>query len=67
MSLVDSTFEHATSSGMGGGRKDDRIEDERGNPINSAAHRRCNQKKGSRSFQPAIPRGFDPPVEFEYD
>ncbi len=67
MSLVDATFEHARPSGMGSGSKDDRIEDEHGKPINSAAHRKCNNAKGSRHFQPAIPRGFDPPIEFERD
>ena len=60
MSLVDATFEHARPSGMGSGSKDDRIYDESGNPINSAAHLACNKKKGSHHFQPDIPRGFDP-------
>ena len=62
MRLAEATFEHARPSGMGSGSKDDRIVDEHGKPMNSAAHKRCNQAKGSKHFQPAIPRGFDPDV-----
>jgi hypothetical protein len=42
------TFQHDDTRGMGGARKDDRIVDENGNPINSAAHCFCNGRLGSR-------------------
>jgi hypothetical protein len=63
LSLIEGTFEHA--QGRTSGHFDDRIINEHGQPINSLCHSRCNQKKGSRHFQPAIPRGFDPDPEFD--
>jgi hypothetical protein len=56
--LIDGEFEHA--EGRTSGRRDDRIVDEKGNPINSLACRKHNRAKGSKHFQPPIPRGFDP-------
>lgn len=44
--IQEATFEH--EAGRGGGKRDDRIEDEHGNPINGAAHWLCNAWKGSR-------------------
>jgi len=58
VSLVDCTFEHA--QGRTSGRRDDRIVDEHGKPINGIAHKSCNQRKGSAHFQPDIPTGFNP-------
>jgi hypothetical protein len=43
----DATFEHQDGRGMGGSRRDDRIEKE-GKPYNGAAHGWCNAEKGSR-------------------
>jgi hypothetical protein len=63
VSLVQCEFEHA--EGRTAGRRDDRIVDENGQPINSVVHPACNRKKGSKHFQPDIPRGFDPAPEFE--
>lgn len=41
------TFEHSDLRGMGGARRDDRIEID-GQPINGAAHFWCNALKGSK-------------------
>lgn len=41
------TFEHEDGRGMGGAKRDDRIEKD-GMPYNGAAHWQCNQDKGSR-------------------
>lgn len=40
------TFEHHRRRGMGAAFRDDRIEDQAGNWINSAAHWVCNLEKG---------------------
>jgi hypothetical protein len=58
MPLAEGTFEHAM--GRTSGHWDDRIVDDGGNPINSLACKKCNNAKGSKHFQPPIPRGFDP-------
>ena len=58
LSLVECTFEHAM--GRTAGHRDDRIINEKGEPLNSVCHKICNSRKGSRHFQPPIPRGFDP-------
>ena len=42
------TFEHENLRGLGGAFRDDRIEDENGQPMNGAAHFDCNMKKGSK-------------------
>jgi hypothetical protein len=42
------TFEHTDLRGMGGGRRDDRIELPDGTWINGAAHGFCNAEKGSK-------------------
>ena len=42
------TFEHEGGRGSGGGKHDDRIELPDGTWINGAAHRECNNWKGSR-------------------
>ncbi len=46
LALADAVFEHQEARGMGGGRRDDRIEID-GKPYNGAAHAWCNSKKGS--------------------
>lgn len=46
LSLIEATFEH--EDGRTSGHRDDRIELPDGTWINGAAHRRCNQWKGSR-------------------
>ena len=43
----DLTFDHEFGRGMGGGKRDDRIEID-GKWINGAAHEACNNWKGSR-------------------
>jgi hypothetical protein len=48
MRRKDMTFEHTDLRGMGGGRRDDRIVDAKGKPMNLAAHGWCNREKGSR-------------------
>lgn len=46
--LRNPTFDHSTRArGMGAGFRDDRIEDEEGNPINSASCFECNGRAGS--------------------
>jgi hypothetical protein len=47
MLLSDATFEHQDGRGMNGGHRDDRIEKD-GRPYNGAAHRWCNNEKGSK-------------------
>jgi len=47
MEQKDATFEHAQGRGMGGAKRDDRIEVD-GKRMNGAAHIRCNNEKGSR-------------------
>lgn len=47
LTLDEATFEHEDGRGMGGGRRDDRIEKD-GKRINGAAHFFCNGAKGSR-------------------
>ncbi len=44
----DTTFEHENGRGFNAAWRDDRIEDENGNPMNGAAHYDCNVKKGSK-------------------
>lgn len=44
MSLLDFSFQHGDTRGMGGGRRDDRIN----SPGNCAMHVRCNGELGSR-------------------
>jgi hypothetical protein len=48
MRRKDMTFEHTDLRGMGGGRRDDRIVDAKGKPMNLAAHGWCNREKGSK-------------------
>jgi hypothetical protein len=48
MNSYNATFEHRCPRGMAASRRDDRIEDENGNPINGAAHWQCNGEKGSK-------------------
>lgn len=48
MNSYNATFEHRCPRGMAGSRRDDRIEDENGNPMNGAAHWVCNSDKGSK-------------------
>lgn len=48
ITLSQATFEHTDPRGMGAAFRDDRIEDESGQPMNGAAHWDCNQEKGSR-------------------
>jgi hypothetical protein len=48
--LEEATFEHADGRGMGGGRRDDRIEYTKPNGArvqNGVAHGRCNREAGS--------------------
>jgi hypothetical protein len=47
MSEDDVTFDHQDGRGMGGSRRDDRIEID-GKRFNAAAHEKCNGEKGSR-------------------
>jgi hypothetical protein len=46
----DATFEHQDGRGMGGSKRDDRIEKD-GQPYNGVAHLLCNQTKGSQSLE----------------
>ncbi len=47
--IVIPTFDHSTNSrGMGGARRDDRIYDEFGVPVNSCSCMICNGKAGSK-------------------
>jgi hypothetical protein len=46
--LSEATFEHTDPRGMGAAFRDDRIEDENGQPMNGAACWDCNGKKGSQ-------------------
>jgi hypothetical protein len=46
LSPATATFEHERRRGAGGSRRDDRIVDECGNWLNSAAHWICNSEKG---------------------
>ncbi len=48
MNTYNATFEHRNPRGMAGARRDDRIEDENGLPMNGAAHWTCNGEKGSK-------------------
>ena len=47
MSGFDVTFDHESGRGMGGGKRDDRI-DVDGKRQNAAVHFSCNAAKGSR-------------------
>lgn len=42
------TFQHDDGRGMGDARQDDRIEDEKGEPMNQALCHTCNVNRGSR-------------------
>jgi len=44
----EATFEHVDGRGMGGARRDDRIVDAFGKPMNLAVCLRCNSTKGSK-------------------
>lgn len=46
LSVALATFEHQRRRGAGGSRRDDRVVDEAGNWMNSAAHWDCNVKRG---------------------
>ena len=48
MNSYNATFEHRCPRGLAGARRDDRIEDGQGNPMNGAAHWTCNVEKGSK-------------------
>lgn len=47
LSLDDATFEHEFGRGMGGSRRDDRIEIN-GQRVNGASHLNCNSERGSK-------------------
>jgi hypothetical protein len=46
LGLRDATFEHQRRRGAGAAWRQDKIEDENGNPVNGAAHWVCNVEKG---------------------
>ena len=46
LSLAEATFEHQRRRGMGAAFRDDRIRNEKGEWVNSAAHWVCNSKRG---------------------
>jgi len=46
LTLAAATFEHSRRRGAGGSRRDDRVRDESGEWLNSAAHWICNSKRG---------------------
>jgi hypothetical protein len=46
LSAATATFEHHRRRGMGAARRDDRIQDEAGAWLNSAAHWICNVSRG---------------------
>lgn len=46
LSVAGATFEHERRRGAHGCRRDDRIVDDHGNWLNSAAHFVCNSKRG---------------------
>ena len=48
MNSYNATFEHRCPRGIGAARRDDRIEDANGQPMNGAAHWKCNVEKGSK-------------------
>ena len=48
LSFYNATFEHRCPRGLAGARRDDRIENENGEPMNGAAHWHCNVEKGSK-------------------
>ena len=58
MNEREATFEHEFGRGMGGSKRDDRIELPDGTWINGAAHEQCNKWKGSRYI--AYNRGRKP-------
>lgn len=45
----DTSFDHSSGRGHGGGKRDDRIEVD-GKPINGCCHHFCNAWKGSRQI-----------------
>lgn len=45
--MKDATFEHENGRGLGGSKRDDRIEAD-GKPINGASHAVCNHERGSK-------------------
>lgn len=62
--LDEATFDHQDGRGMGGARRDDRIE-VNGVPLNAAVHGLCNAQKGSRCVSYLIKprRTFSLPME----
>jgi len=46
VAVISATFEHQRRRGMGAAWRDDRIENERGEAMNGAAHWVCNSEKG---------------------
>lgn len=62
--LDEATFDHQDGRGMGGARRDDRIE-VNGIPLNAAVHGLCNTQKGSRCVEYLVKprRYFGLPVE----
>lgn len=54
MTLEQATFEHQDGRGMGGAKRDDRIEID-GEPYNMVACAFCNMEKGSRSLKVVKP------------
>ncbi len=48
--IINPTFDHERSRGMGGASRDDRTQDESGNPRNGCSCFTCNGKAGSRGF-----------------
>ncbi len=53
-SLQEATFEHKNGRGMGGSRRDDRIEK------NGVAHFRCNVEQGSKRYAASRQDGCEP-------
>lgn len=63
--MTEPTFDHEFGRGMGGARRDDRIEIN-GMWINAAVHWKCNGEKGSRAVPYVIQQPTDnspPPGE----
>jgi len=48
ISEKEATFEHVDGRGLGGSRRDDRIVDAAGQPMNLAVCWNCNSEKGSK-------------------
>lgn len=53
-------LDHAAGRGMGGAKRDDRVVDENGKPMNLAVCPWCNSYKGSRPLSALAAEGFVP-------